>query len=911
MRKIRTGLIVAFSIILLTGFSWIGYRIFHRYTLHSESPFNAIPGNTALIIQLNQAGNLFEELNRSNLLWKSISHFPGINTIRNELQYIDSTSRKNPKISRIFSKYKILVNITLSGQSDFGALYLASVGGEDPESNILDFIRELFDKEVVIITSPYSTTNLHRIQLKSSREPFYFAVMKGVFIGSYHANLVKRSLDRLSLNTPMATSSGFRKVEATVGKKADANIYINYRFFSLVLSALTKEDNLPDLIKFSDFADWSGLDLIIKKDELLFNGITVASDSSQHFLSLFSDQKPQKIGVSSIIPETAHYFTSFGWSDPARFSQRLQSQLGNNESYPAPTDTVANIIDKYELNISEYFLPWMGQEACIFSFSMPGSSDDLTFSAIALQDTSGATPTLIALGDSIGRKTDSTVYHGHKIYNLDLPPFFGSLFGGIFNKVKFRSFTILNRFVIFGNSKEGIRYIIDQYTGNSTLSNNKAFIDFSMNLPDRYNVYTFYNPRNSIQSVQRLLRPELSVQLSQAMDSLKKIESVAFQFSNTDGLFYSNFFLRYNPNNESEGPLQWQARLDTTITRQPKIISIAKNEKGIIVTDVSNNMYLVSPDGEIKWKMPVMGKLISDIQTITFQGSDSSYILFNTDTHLYLLHGDGHFAEKFPMRFPLHATNALTLLREKNAFDYYIFIAFQDNRLYKFNLEGRSIREWPRPQLGELITQPVDLLHAGRKRYLAITGTTGKSVITDLAGQPAVTLPPGFTISPSSGFHENKTGRKGLFITTSPTGKLVLIQQNGKISEVAMNQFSPQHCFFYQDITGNGKPEFIFSDQNRIQYFSNTFKLKYSYSFRRDMKSAPFMLHGPDDRVLVGYVVPETNELFIFDSHGNRELESGIRGNTPFDIGTFRDDQPFSLIVGSGKLLKNYRLPKF
>ena len=102
MRNLRIILITLAVVVAATGFSWFGYNLFQKFHRPAESPFNAIPGNTALIIQLNKAGNLLQELNRSNLLWKALSRFPGINVVRNEIQFVDSSSRKNEKINKIF-----------------------------------------------------------------------------------------------------------------------------------------------------------------------------------------------------------------------------------------------------------------------------------------------------------------------------------------------------------------------------------------------------------------------------------------------------------------------------------------------------------------------------------------------------------------------------------------------------------------------------------------------------------------------------------------------------------------------------------------------------------------------------------------------------------------------------------------
>jgi len=911
MRNFRTILIISAVIVAIAGFSWLGYILYNKFQRPSESPFNAIPGNTALIIQLNKAGNLLEELNRSNLLWRALSRFPGINTVKNELHYVDSASRKNEKINKIFQQYNLLVSITLSGRSNFGALYLASVAGRDPETYVLEFINEINPGKAILTETPYSTTRLHRIQSGGSREAFYFAVTKGVFMGSFHADLVKRAIDRLSLNTPLAMSPGFLKVQATAGKKVDANIYINYRFFSLVLSKITREENLPDLLKFSNFAEWSELDLIIKKDELLFNGITVASDSNQHFLSLFTDQKPQKKEIAAVIPEKALYFTAYGWSDPSRFCRRFQNRMQRNENFTGEQNDVNSMIDRYQLNIREYFLPWMGNEGCLFVMNAPKTASETGFTAFRSQDTMLTTTSLFALADTLGIRYDSIHYRRHKIYRLALPAFLPALFGELFGKFEVNCFTFLNGFIIFSTQPKDLELVIDAYSDKSTLANNKVFNDFEANLSETSNVFSFFNTRYAVHSLKELLSQDLSDKLNPMMDTLRKFESVAFQYSNTDGQFYSSFFLRYDPNLGKEGPLQWHAVLDTTMAGQPKIIPTTTTGKSAVVArDLANNLYLVTSEGHIAWKLHIMGNIMGEIHPLRLRGSDSLFLLFNTDTHLYLLHSDGRFAENYPMRFPLHATNGITVTDWDSTLDYRILVAFQDNRIYCFTLDGVSLYGWKRPNLKEEVNEPVSGFTIKGNDYILVSGITGNTMILDRTGDPQITPGIKFTHAPVSGFHINKTNKKGPFLTTGPDGKVIYIQENGKTTAVTPNLFTPEHRFFYEDITGNGQPEFVYSDRNNIYYYNRNYKLIYSYAFRREISHPPFLLHGIDGRPMLGYVVPETNELFLFDQNGYHELESGIRGNTPFDLGYLENDVQLNLVVGAGKFLKNYRLPK-
>ena len=911
MKKLRSILLILAVLIIILLLSWFGYNLYRRIGPPSESPFNAIPGNTALIIKLNKAGNLLEELNRSNLLWKAIARLPGIDSVRKELQFVDSASRKNEKINKIFQQYHILISISLSGPNRFAALYLASAGGSDPESYILDFINELSAGKALVSQTSYYPTKLYRVQAKGNPKPFYFAVLKGVFLASYHPDLVKKAIDRLSLNTPLATSTGFRLVEATSGKKTDANIYVNYRFFSLVISKIIKPEYIPDLIKFAFFADWSGLDLIIKKDELLFNGITVALDSNQHFLSLFNGQKPQKTSMADVIPEEVLYYTTYGWSDPGRFSQRVQSKIPREETFSFDQNAVTRLSLKYKVNIPDYFLPWMGYEGGVFVLQDPKTADDIMITAFQCPGEKEAMESFKKLAGNSGINLDSTSLKGQRIYKMALTGFLPAIFGELFGKTDAKCFTFLNGYIIFAPHPNHLEPVIEACQNNATLAKNKKYIDFISGLNEKSNVFFFFNTPIAVKKLNTILKQEFIGKLGPVIDTLRKFESMAFQFSAVDGLFYSNILLRYDPNQGKDGPLEWETKLDTTIKGRPQIIQTSANTDPVImVSDVAGNLYMIKTDGSIAWKLHLMGDIKGDIHPIRSPKTDSLFLLFNTGTHLYMIREDGHPADRFPMRFPLLATNPITPFKTGNNQGYNILVAFQDQRVYNFTLDGQSSEHWQRPKFEAEIDRPVEYHKINGRVYLLISDRLGHTRIVDQNGSAQITPGSKFIHAPNSGFYHNKTSKKGTFLTTNPHGKLVFIEENGRTTEIHMNLFSPQHRFFYEDITGNGQPEFIYTDKNRIDYYNRSFKLLYSYNFRRDITVPPFLVHLPDKKILVGVVAPETNELYLFDQTGNRELESGIRGNTPFDIGYLANTAHLNLVVGSGIYLRNYRLSK-
>ena len=210
-------------------------------------------------------------------------------------------------------------------------MFLTSAPGHDPGKAADEFAKELFGDSARIDQTPYASTTIHRLQAGDKSPPFYYSTVKGVFIGSFFADLVKKSIDRLTFNTPAFQASGFQKIEAPSGTKSDANIYVNYRMLALALSKISRTGNHMALIQLARLASWSGLDVILKKNEIFLNGFTLADDTTFHYLNLFTGQEPQPNELCALVPQDIAYFAFFGWGDLTAYFERLELRNRQDE----------------------------------------------------------------------------------------------------------------------------------------------------------------------------------------------------------------------------------------------------------------------------------------------------------------------------------------------------------------------------------------------------------------------------------------------------------------------------------------------------------------------------------------------------------------------------------------------------
>jgi hypothetical protein len=913
MKGQRTWFLIMAILALVTVLVFAIYRLASVSIQTAESPLNAVPDNTALIIKINNPGSLWEELNRSNLIWKSLSHYPAITTIRTELHLFDSISRRNKKINSILQRYNLVITLTLSGRTSFGAIYITSAPGSDPGKTADEFAREIFGDSARITQTPYASTSIHRLQVTEKSPPFYYTTVKGIFIGSFLADLVKKSTDRLTFNTPAFQSSGFHKVEAPSGKKADANIYINYRMLALALSKISRTENHYALIRFAHLASWSGLDVIIKNDELFLNGYTLAEDTTLHYLNLFTGQSAQSNDLSMLIPENIAYYAFFGWEDPAAYFERMEMRNQQDELEGGNPVGLSAINHRYRLNLSDFFLPWMGKQAIVFAQEADSRhGTNRVYAAFQVRDSLLAISLLDSLAMRMGLKRDSLKYKGYKIIGFHFKDVLQNLFGSLFEPAGQSCITFIDKVMVFGKDQASLKYLIDEQISGYTLNRNKDYIGFEGKMSPKSNIFIYFNTSMASGAMHNMLDDPLLSALHPYVDSLMKFHPVGIQYSSHDGLFYTSLVIGYTPNLQKEGPLRWQARLDTTITGSPQILnSLTSGDPVIMARDTSNNLYQYGSDGLLRWKIHFMGKMLSRIKPITLPDSDTIFYFFNTDSHLYLLRSDGQPAKDYPKRFPIPATNSLTVVNFDRRKDYRIFIAFNDKRVYQFDISGRTVMRWERPQMKSDIIHTVEYIVSNHKDFFFIRDKEGHLIITDRQGKQRIRVGPLFRPADHSSFYPVKLAQKGLFLTSGPAGKLIFIQENGKTAEVTLDRFSDKHWFFNEDIMGTVVPEYIFIDKNKISYYSRSYKLIYSYVFRREINREPFVLHDQRDKqTMIGLTFPQTGELYLFDSKGYYPMEPGIGGNTPFDIGHLDEGKSLNLLVGAGKYLRNYILPE-
>jgi len=920
MRIIKRIIQATIIVILAVGIPYLCYLLYVTLDRPNKDPVQAIPDRTALIIQVNHPLGLLGELTRNNLIWKELLTYPGIRPIQDQLLLIDSMSRWSPEIREILNDAPLTIALSLHSRTKFDPLFLMPVPSSLEGSSFTSFIEEHYPGKITILQSPYNLTEIYRIHFENQRNTLFAAVWEGICIFSFTDALVKRAIDQLSLNTAISVMKGFNTVSSTTGKKVDANLYVNFPYLSLALWKSVNEQHNNGLVKFARYADWSGMDLYLKKDGLLFNGYTIASDSAMQTLALINDQVPVSLTMTGILPSNTEIYLLYAMIGYPEYFQRWQLRLQRAAFSVENIDLFNGLNSRYDTLVLHFLESWIGHQVgrC---WIKPSPTENGLHPVTILQTANpdSARKSLLSLSQTTGKKIDSTSYEGVPIYQTNLSEILNIWLSPLFEQEELAFFTIIGDFVCFSHSRETLKEMLKSNLKREFLIETKVYQDISENISDQANFSFYCNSNHLLDELPVVLNTEYLPLFSPILGSLKKFQSFTLQLSAEDGMFYTSFQVRFNPKNTEEGPLAWKTNLDTLVSGRPQIVhSGAKDSFSVLVTDTMNTLYKIDPGGQIAWKQKLYGKVLGSFHEVILPSSDSLFYLFNTENHLYLIRSDGKSAPRFPMKFPVQASNGLSVITPG---EFNIVIAFRNKRIYSFNFDGGLSEGWTSPEVEELVVTPIQVLRgrggslirtASRENprsavRLFATMKSGKILITDEFGVKKVDPEKGFYNSPNSAFYVNLTNSKSPWLTTDVQGNVSYFEESGRVSSVSFNTFSANHYFLYEDILGDGAPEFIFFDNNTLFYYDHFFKLIYFYSFRHNV-SPPCLIKKIHGNTYLGFTSQTTNEVFLFDRQGYVEIESGVKGTTPFDLGFLNNDNSLYLVIGSNRSVKGFSL---
>ncbi|MBI4649179.1 MAG: hypothetical protein HY738_21945, partial [Bacteroidia bacterium] len=786
--------IIILILLILVGI-FIGYKYLRKQTIEISPIINAVPINTAFIIETKNFYRLLNTLQSKSLIWNELTNTPAFDKINKQITVLDSLFKTNKEVRKLSELRSVIVSAHLTGKENYNFLFLLSLPAGNNKSTIYEFISDIIKGKGSISERIYNDAVVYDVKpvFKDGMLNFSFSIVKNIFIFSLSPLLVEESIRQIGAHNSLLTDKDFVKVQNTAGRNVDANLYINFRSLPKLLAIILNDNYKQSLATFTNCANWAELDVNLKKQSIMLNGFTYSNNLENNYLNIFKKQSPQRLQIENYLPDNTATFLVLSISDFNQLNKDFKAYLEEVGILQEHEAQKRKINEKYKIDIEEIFFLFLEKEiALVYTDVNNKDIDESVYVVFRTKSRSIAEEKLnnfltnysskenMKLSDYIDEyKVDEETTF--PIYTMPVKYLAGMLFGNIFIKAETNFFTFYDNFLIFGNSKKSLSKYLHNIVLQKTLKSDIIYSQFSENLSSKTNFYFYSNIAQSPGLFGAYLNDELRDALDKNINIIHKFQGFAVQFSVENEMIYNNIFLSYNPVFKQKPHTIWESRLDTLANIKPRlVINHNTQEKEIFTQDINNNIYLINPSGRILWKIHLDEPIISEVFQIDYYKNNKLQLLFNTKSKIHLIDRNGNYVERYPILLRSPATNGITVFDYENNKDYRLFVAGRDRKIYVYTKEGNILSGWEFDKSESYIRSEIQHIRISDKDYIVFADSL-KIYILDRKGSQRIKLHKNIAKSIQNNIYlEEKTSKTEYrFVTTDTSGIIQYIYLDG------------------------------------------------------------------------------------------------------------------------------------
>lgn len=786
MRKF--WLLMPFVLLLLIGCEYDSKR--------SSNLISWLPENASIIIKTSSVEGL-KSVFKNNSLLNSLSDYQSVSQIQSQLEYLEYLKPTDNVLMGFGKSDKDSLQISLITKYHTGLFNLDSVANRSVET--------------------YELNQLTITKTTLNEKVIYSTMMDSIFFASNDKNLVENAF-----NEDRVIDSELEAIFRTANPDKSVSILINTKYQKMIPSFF-----LTDELNASQLTNYLLLDGDLSQDQLAFNGITKAVDSTNSLINVFKNTIPQENGVSKICPPNADGFLSFTFNNYKTFNENLTRFSKQDSIEPSMLFDTA----------TELGVIYRGDEQAIIINSLDAT----------------------ALSDLLLTQAVLETFMDTDIFPYDNPQLFRQHFAPFITYEKASKYANVDDFFVFTDSDVLMKDIISSYQNSATLSETAPFKSIMEHLSDESSLFVYANASH----LNQILDTNFSQQKSLELDAFK---ASAIQFIQDADFAHVNAIIKKNKSKAVANSVSEDisVSLDNDLLTNPQLVNNhTNNQMEIVVQDVKNNLYLISNDGKVLWKKQLEGRLLGAVSQIDMYKNGRLQLAFATPNRVYVLDRNGKDVSPFPLKFNDIITQQLSVFDYDNKRDYRLMVT-QGQSVLMYDQQGSIVKGFTYKKADNTINTQPRHFRIGRKDYIVFV--QGKELeILDRTGKTRINVKNNLSFSGNDIYVYNNK-----FTTTTVTGDLIQIDENGKLSSLNLN-LGEKHA-----IATTSKTLVTLSD-NILHIKSNRLELDYG------IYTSPKIFYL-NDKIYVSTTDLQTKKVYLFDSLGKEINNFPVFGNSSIEL---------------------------
>jgi len=902
---LKKSIPILLIILLLGGVVYLYHRL-SKEEIPANAAIKAIPMDASFIFESRKTLPLWKNISQSSDMWKDIIEAPYFSELNGQINSIDSIIRESSEMSKILDNQPLFISAHSNGMNRFSYLFISSVPEVNLQSKLSAFLNALKENDPTSDLH-YEENTIHCIKIDKNNS-FYYTISNGIFISSFAPTLIEESLRQMESGISLVDNSYFTKVLNASGGQAEANLFINFQTCTNVSSHLVSKSFLATAMSVQNFGQWMELDITINPDEVVMTGFANCDSAGNQFLNLFQHQAAREIRIASVVPSNTAFMVCHEFSDYGVFHKEYLKYLGAYSKNRGRLEWVNRVQTYYGLNIEKYFYPWINNEvAQIITEPLDSTLQNDTYVLVQAADVKTAMNKLNAFADTVAAKKEikaiDTTYMHHEIHNMDLDNVTGNLLGSSFSGVTKSWYTSVGDYIVFANSMNALKTYIYQYEGNNILENDSYYKDYiKEHVQSAAGIYIYNNMALSPVVYAKYLDNIYAGDIKKYKSAYSKFHAASIQFSNMQGMFYTNIYWKRNPMYRKDlGPL-WQTALDTSLAIAPVwVADYITHKQFVLAQDKNENVYLINSAGHIEWKKKIEEDIQSPIYEVDAMKNKKLQYLFNTSNNIVLLDRKGNEGEGFPIRLKYSASAPLAVLDYDNNKKYRLLLPGDDLKIHEYDISGKPVNDWVLPKTKEIVKCPAHHCLVSKTDYLIFIDDGGIVYALDRKGNEKLNLnnrmPPHIK---SFYITQGKSLSDSYIMTIDSLGTVFKLSLSGELSTISYLKSTYNNLDFVPaSADSSGKQEMLFLNGSDLYAYNMDKTKRFRISLKNEDEKNISIFTFPDHSLKIGVVDKRNEKIYLWDNLGEVYPGFPLYGSEKFSIADMKNDGSLYIVTGA------------
>lgn len=553
--------------------------IFTSASADDINPLYLIPEDAVFIVETERPIDTWDDISHSPV-WKHLQQNQYINTITNNLNDLDQNFKNQKDIIDFIGERNLLISVHAHTPKDYELLYVLDLQKLSKLQFLKNGIAQLAGEKYRVTRRVYSEQEIIELYNKQDKETLYITFIKNQLIASFTHILLEKSIEQYQ-NPTIGRDTNFIQINKKTPNDDFFRLFVQYKYLNNYLrcfsNVITKNSFLQTMEK-----SWlySGFNIGLKEGtSIQAEGYTNFNTKSDSYIRALQKSGKGRRTAAKIAPKNTAIYLSFAFDNFSDFQKNIEALKEENEadfkSYQEQKKQIENLL---QIDIEEHIYSWIGNEIGILHLNDKIKVKNQNIAVVVQTKNIGLAKKNL---DIIVEKTKKHTplkfkqirYKDYTINYLDLKGIFKILAGNLFEQIEKPYFTTIDDFVLFSNSPNTLKEIINTQRIGFTLANSKEFIDFNDNFDQKSNLFLYGNMPYAFDELVAISDRKTKKQIIKNRDFITCFSKIGIELT-AKGTHFENYaIISY------ENPALVKKRQEEEAQERKKLITVLSNKR--------------------------------------------------------------------------------------------------------------------------------------------------------------------------------------------------------------------------------------------------------------------------------------------------------------------------------------------